>query len=160
MRRTKVQELAPIVVVAGAAILGLIIGEVLYYSVTNRLPASLGPRPWWFVGFFVVVPLVLAIRTESLVIRAALILLASGELYSVWRPESLLDWALQHSISVAAILLLQIACWRLVKHRFRVAAIVIVLVAIPIRYWSVRNWHATIDRYRISQHETSQGAHE
>ena len=125
LRRPPLSDLAPSILIAAAAILGVTVGQTTYYLATSQLPLSRGPA-WWFAGGAAALLLALAVHVKSSMLKASLILLALAKLTLCG------GWAVPTGITAAAAVLSEIACWRLVTRRVKAAAIIIALLAAPV----------------------------
>ena len=135
-----------------SAILGLALGEVMYVAVGGRIPESGPVLPWYLALGFAVGALAWAARESNRALRAALVIFAIGQMwpYVQVSTDPAFRWALRIFWSIALGLLVHVAFWRVTRTRLKVVALIVSIACVPIRYWSISNWHALVDRYRVT----------
>jgi hypothetical protein len=133
---------------AGSAIAGLVIGEVLYVAVTGRIPMPM-PMPWWFSASLAYAAAVWAFRETSRWLQAALVLFVAVQVlpYTHLSTAPIVRWGLTAAAQLGMGLLMNVAFWHATRRRVKLVALALVLAAAPIRYWTVYNWHSILDRH-------------
>jgi hypothetical protein len=127
-------RLASFLVLIGAAIIGLRIGETLF-SRSYGLPRTDPTFPWWYAAFFALAGLLLLLRCEGRTLQIAFGLFAARYILAVIDP--LLhgnNQVLRETLSLASAVAFVLAGWPAAPRWVRVLAVLLCVVAIPVRY--------------------------
>jgi hypothetical protein len=143
---TNIDEIEPLLLYAGALMLGLAIGGWSYYAVTGQAYGNvpLGAQPDWFAAFTAVVTILILLKVNNRILRAAFALHLAGQAPSLWTwvgGPGAPAWLTREALQVCFAALLIWAGWHSVSVRAGQIAIAILLLAVPARYWTVKQWH-------------------
>jgi hypothetical protein len=138
---------------AGSVIVGLTLGEVLYVAIVGRPPAPTPIWPWWFSALLVAAVMVWVFRQPNGRLRAAFVFFVAIEAlphaHLSGAPSAV--WGLNTAAELGFGVLLVAAFWQVTRTRVKLVALAVLLLAVPIRYWTIYNWHSVLDRARQRQ---------
>jgi|SRR6185503_16812650 len=142
-RRDLSQEpgLASGFVLAGCLLIGLRLGEVFFRGAR----AGYVVRPWWYAAMFVGVVIVLGIGFRDTLIKIAAALFGVGEALA-WVQGDIPTAGLgvvQTIVGFALAVLLVAAGWRSARPWAKLTACVLLLAAVPMRYWVLQRTYGS-----------------
>jgi hypothetical protein len=142
---------------AGVLMLGFLVGGWLYVAVTGHRYSNipLGGQRDWSAAPFLAINALLILFAPNAAIRSAFIIGAFGQMVSLTTPiggAGLWAWAMRELIEVVMAALLVWGGRRAVTRRdLRVLAALIFIVAIPVRYWTIKQWHDIVNPPSVMQ---------
>jgi hypothetical protein len=129
----------------GAGLTGLVPGEACYWFATYRSPGGSPAPPWWITALLVTFALLAALRAPQ-PLRSALVLFGIGELarFTPIAGAGWAYWSVRSALTVGVALLMVAAGWRETRPSLKMAAVLLLLAAIPVRYWTLSHWHRSL----------------
>jgi hypothetical protein len=136
------RRLAPALVLIGAAIVGLWIGETLF-SRSYGLPRADPVVPWWYATFFALLGLLLLLRCEGRTLRIAFGLFAVRYILEAADAPLLHGHyqVLRETLLLASAVAFVLAGWPAAPRWARVLACLLCVAAIPLRYRTLQAVH-------------------
>jgi hypothetical protein len=137
--------------------LGVLVGGWLYVIVTGHRYSNIplgGQRDWSAAPFLAINALLIFIAPNA-AIRSAFIIGGLGQVLSLTTPigsAGLSAWAFRELIEVVmAALLMWGGRHAVARRHLRVLAALIFIVAIPLRYWTIKQWHDIVNPPSVMQ---------
>ena len=141
-RPTNDPGVSSFLVLAGATIIGLWIGETLFRW-SYGLSRADWRFPWWYSTLFALGAVLLLLRCEGRMFRIALGLFAARQVLAAAEPTLLYGdyWAVREMLLVAAAVTFALAGWPAAGRWARVLACVLCVAAVPARYQMLQGAH-------------------
>jgi hypothetical protein len=152
-RPTNEPGFSSFLVLAGAIITGLWIGETLF-SLSSGLPRADWRFPWWYSTLSGLGALLLLLRCEGRMFQIALGLFATRQLLAAADPTLLHTHyrAVHEMFLVATAVAFAFAGWPAARRWARVLASVLCVAAIPVRYQILQGAHEVRSVVSAQQH--------